>query len=99
VSLKPIDMLHFSLNMPTSVVITGIDNEKVLNQAFEATRTFQPMNSDQVAAIAEQTRSLAIDGKFELFKTSSYFDTTAKHPDFLGGLTPGVEDLAPGPAT
>ncbi|AME26967.1 aldo/keto reductase [Burkholderia sp. PAMC 26561] len=98
-SLTPLDMLHFSLNMPTSVVITGIDNEKVLNQAFEATRTFKPMSADQVAAMADQTRQLAMEGKYELFKTSNYFDTTAKHPDFLGGLTPGVEDLAPGPAT
>ncbi|WP_345817589.1 aldo/keto reductase (plasmid) [Paraburkholderia sp. PREW-6R] len=99
VPLSPVDMLHFSLNMPTSVVITGIDNQKVLDQAFEATRTFRPMSVDQVAEMADKTRLFALEGKYELFKTSSYFDTTAKHPDFLGGLTPGVEDLAPGPAT
>jgi aryl-alcohol dehydrogenase-like predicted oxidoreductase len=99
VPLKPIDYLHYSLNLPTSVVITGIDNEKVLDQAFEATRTFRPMNADQVAALVAQTRDYAMEGKFELFKTSNYFDTTAKHPDYLGGLTPSVEDLAPGPAT
>jgi len=98
-SLSPLDMLHFSLNLPTSVVITGIDNEKVLNQAFEATRTFKPMDADQVAAMADQTRQLAMEGKYELFKSTNYFDTTAKHPDFLGGLTSGVEDLAPGPAS
>ncbi|MGF6483715.1 aldo/keto reductase [Paraburkholderia sp. JPY419] len=97
--VTPIDMLHFSMNLPTSVIITGIDNEKVLDQAFEAARTFRPMDADQVAAIADKTRAYAMEGKYELFKTSNYFDTTAKHPDFLGGLTPGVEDLAPGPAT
>lgn len=99
VALSPVDMLHFSLNMPTSVVITGIDNEKVLDQAFQAARSFRPMSAEQVAAIADRTRKFAMEGKYELFKTSSYFDTTARHPDFLGGLTPGVEDLAPGPAT
>jgi hypothetical protein len=34
-------------------------------------------------------------GKYELFKTSSHFDSTAKHPDWLGGDTPGVQALAP----
>lgn len=99
VPLTPADMLHFLLNLPTSVVITGIDNEKVLDQAFEATRSFRPMSADQVAAMAEKTRQFAMEGKYELFKKSSYFDTTAKHPDFLGGLTPTVEDMAPGPAS
>lgn len=98
-SLTPVDMLHFSLNMPTSVVITGIDNEKVLDQAFQAARSFKPMSAEQVAAMADKTHQFALEGKYELFKTTSYFDTTAKHPDFLGGLTPAVEDLAPGPAT
>jgi aryl-alcohol dehydrogenase-like predicted oxidoreductase len=29
------------------------------------------------------------------FKTTSHFDTTAKHPDWLGGDTPEVQALAP----
>ena len=63
--------------------------------AFEATRSFQPMPQDQVGAILAKTRSLAVAGKFELFKTTSHFDSTAKHPDWLGGDTPEVEELAP----
>ena len=34
-------------------------------------------------------------GKFELFKTSSHFDSTAKNPDWLGGDSAEVEKLAP----
>ncbi len=42
--LKPVDCLHYALNRPTSVVVTGIDNDQVLDQAFEAARTFRPMS-------------------------------------------------------
>lgn len=39
--------------------------------------------------------SIRLIGKYELFKTSSHFDSTAKHPDWLGGNTPSVQSLAP----
>ncbi len=96
VGLKPLDFLHYSLNLPTSTVITGIDSMKILDQAFRATKTFKPMGADAVAALLEKTKAYAIKGKYELFKTSSFFDSTAKHPDYLGGDSPSVEALAPG---
>jgi uncharacterized protein len=48
-----------------------------------------------VGAIIAKTESVAADGKYELFKTSSHFDTTAKHPDWLGRDSPSVQKLAP----
>jgi hypothetical protein len=42
-----------------------------------------------------KTKEVAVAGKYELFKSSSQFDSTAKLPDWLGGDTPGVEELAP----
>ncbi|HUR46074.1 MAG TPA: aldo/keto reductase [Candidatus Saccharimonadales bacterium] len=50
-AVKPIECLHYALNLPTSVVITGIDSMNVLDQAFEAARTFEPMNQHQVASL------------------------------------------------
>src|SRR5689334_225257 len=38
-----IECLHYALNLPTSVVITGVSDQKTLDQAFEAARTFQPL--------------------------------------------------------
>ncbi|MBV9488703.1 MAG: aldo/keto reductase [Verrucomicrobia bacterium] len=93
--VEPLDCLHYSLNLPTSVVITGIDNQKVLDQAFAAVKTFQLMDEQQLAALLEKTRPVAMAGMYELFKTTSHFDTTAKHPDWLGGDTPAVQQLAP----
>lgn len=94
-AIEPIDCLHYSLNLPTSVVITGIDNQKVLDQAFEAVKTFHPLDEKEVIALIGKTESVAVDGKYELFKTSSHFDTTAKHPDWLGDDSPSVQKLAP----
>jgi uncharacterized protein len=36
-----------------------------------------------------------MDGKYELFKTTSHFDTTARHPDWLGSDSTEVQKLAP----
>src|SRR5271170_1298844 len=41
-TVTPIECLHYALNLPTSTVITGIDNMKVLDQAVEAAQTFKP---------------------------------------------------------
>ena len=48
-----------------------------------------------MTALLSKTQAAAAHGKYELFKTTAYFDTTAKHPDFLGGQTTPVLDLAP----
>jgi hypothetical protein len=72
------------MNWPTSTVITGIDSMKILKQALEAVRTFQPMKQDQVAALLARTAKAAADGRYELFKTGTQFDATAHNPAWLG---------------
>jgi predicted aldo/keto reductase-like oxidoreductase len=93
--IKPIEYLHYSLNLPTAVVITGIENQQNLDQAFEATRTFKPMDKAAVAALLARSRPYAQSGKYELFKTSATFDGTAKNADWLGEEVGGVQALAP----
>ncbi len=93
--VSPIECLHYALSLPTSVVITGIDKPKILDQAFEAVRTFEPMSRAQMSKLLAKSKPAAMAGKFELFKTSSHFDSTAKNPDWLGGDSAEVEKLAP----
>jgi aryl-alcohol dehydrogenase-like predicted oxidoreductase len=83
-TVTAMEALHFSLNSPASVVITGIDSSAILDQAFRAVESFKPMDSQQVAAILAKTREAAMTGKFELFKTSPHFDGTIKNPSWLG---------------
>ena len=55
-----------------------------LDQAFEAARTFKPLSETEVAKLLDKTRQAAMTGKFEPFKTTSHFEGTAHHPEWLG---------------
>jgi predicted aldo/keto reductase-like oxidoreductase len=92
-TVTPIECLHYALNLPTSVVITGIDSMEILDQAFEAVRTFQPMNDEQVRSLLAKTALSASRGEFEPFKTSSIYDGTAQNPDWLGEEPQRIQQL------
>ena len=94
-AVTPIECLHYALNLPTSVVITGIDNMEVLDQAFEAVRTFRPLSDEQVRSLLAKTGKIASRGEFEPFKTSSIFDGTAEHLEWLGEEPERLRQLMP----
>ncbi|HUA93518.1 MAG TPA: aldo/keto reductase, partial [Terracidiphilus sp.] len=54
-TIKPIEGLHYCLNLPVAVQITGIDSMEILEQACEAARTFKPMGEAEVTALLERT--------------------------------------------
>jgi aryl-alcohol dehydrogenase-like predicted oxidoreductase len=81
---QPIECLQYALNLPTSVVITGIDRMEILDQALEAARTFKPMSQEAVSALLARTAEAAGAGKYEPFKTTANFDGTAHNPQWLG---------------
>jgi predicted aldo/keto reductase-like oxidoreductase len=83
-TVKPMECLHYCLNLPIAVQITGIDNQQILDQAIEAARTFKPLSEVEVAGILERTKPAALQGKFELYKTTAHFDGTAHKPQQLG---------------
>jgi hypothetical protein len=45
------ECLHYALNLPTSVVISGVKSQEKLEQAFTVARTFRPMSDTQVQAL------------------------------------------------
>jgi aryl-alcohol dehydrogenase-like predicted oxidoreductase len=92
-TVTPTECLHYALNLPTSVVITGCDSMEILDQALEAASTFRPMSAVEVQALLAKTKGAASKGEFEPFKTSSIFDSTATNPDWLGEEPPRVKEL------
>ncbi|MGI8990055.1 MAG: aldo/keto reductase [Bryobacteraceae bacterium] len=94
-TVSAIECLHFALNLPTSVVITGIDTMAILDQAFEAARTFHPMSGAEVNALLARTAEPASGGDFELFKTTSIYDGTAQNPSWLGEEPDRVRQAMP----
>src|SRR5882757_3201094 len=81
--VTPVECLHYALNLPTSVVITGCERMAILDQAIEAVRTFKPMSSMQVSALLAKTKDVAMSGQFEPFKTTPQFDGTAQNPQWM----------------
>src|SRR5690349_22615623 len=94
-TVTPKECLEYALNLPTSVVITGCDSLDILEQAFEAARSFRPMSDNQLQMILSKTRNAAVKGEFELFKTTSIFDSTATHPQWLGEEPEHVKQMVP----
>jgi aryl-alcohol dehydrogenase-like predicted oxidoreductase len=92
-TVTPVECLHYALSLPTSVVITGCDSMELLDQALDAVRTFRPMTVPQREALLAKTRAAAARGEFEPFKTSSIFDSTATHPDWLGEEPQRLRDM------
>ena len=94
-TVTPIECLHYALSLPTSVVITGCDTMEILEQALNAVRTFRPLSAANRRALLAKTKKAAEDGEFELFKTSSIFDSTATNPAWLGEEPQRVRQMMP----
>jgi aryl-alcohol dehydrogenase-like predicted oxidoreductase len=94
-TVTAIECLHYALNLPTSVVITGVDSVEILDQAFTAARTFRSMSEADVQALLKKTAKAASSGEFEPFKTTSVFDATAQNPEWLGEEPQWVQRVMP----
>src|ERR1700716_1981366 len=92
-TVTPVECLHYALSLPTSVVITGCDSMGILDQALDAVRTFRTLTVPQREAVLSRTRAAAARGEFEPFKTSSIFDSTATHPEWLGEEPQRLRDM------
>ena len=80
----PVECLHYAMNLPTSVVITGCDSMDILQQALGAARSFKPMGKEEVTAVLAKTSPAAARGEYELYKTTHNFDGTYQNPQWLG---------------
>jgi predicted aldo/keto reductase-like oxidoreductase len=80
----PVECLHYAMNLPTSVVITGCDSMKILQQALDAARSFEPLGKEEVASLLAKTAPAAKNGEYEQYKTTHNFDGTYQNPQWLG---------------
>jgi len=94
-TVTAVECLHYALNLPTSVVITGIDSMEILDQAFAAIESFHPLSNGEREALLAKTCEAAANGRFEPFKTSSIFDSTAENPEWLGDEPREIRELMP----
>lgn len=83
-TVTPIECLHYAMNLPTSVVINGMESLDRVHQALEAARTFKPLSHEQMEALLQKTAVAGASGKYEPFKNTHQFDGTYHNPQWLG---------------
>ncbi len=77
-AVPAVDALRYSMSLPVSVTVTGIDSARVLRQNLGVARGFRPMGTLEMERLRARCAPLAVDGRFELYKT------TAKHEADVG---------------
>jgi len=85
----PVECLLYTMSLPVSCVITGIDSMEILKQDLEVVRTFRRLTPRQKRELLDRTAEAASRGAFEGFKTTNGFDGTAKNPAWLGEADKG----------
>ena len=76
--VTPADALRYAMSLPVAVTVTGIDSARILRQNLGVARGFRPMGSLQMQRLRARHADQAMDGRFELYKT------TAKHEADVG---------------
>jgi aryl-alcohol dehydrogenase-like predicted oxidoreductase len=68
------DALSYAMSLPVSAVVSGIDSVAVLRQNLDIAGGFQPLPDVEMQALRDRVRHQAMDGRFELFKSSKKYD-------------------------
>jgi predicted aldo/keto reductase-like oxidoreductase len=84
--LTATDCLHYAMNLPTSVVITGCDTVGILKQGLDAAFRFTPRSQAWMQQTLAKTAPAA-DAGWEKYKLTDVFDGTARHPWWMEGAS------------
>ncbi len=82
--VSPEECLQYALSQPTSVVIHGMDRMEYLEASLNVVKNFRRLTPQQIEALGTKAKNAALAGAYELYKTTSHFDSTAQHPAWLG---------------
>jgi uncharacterized protein len=66
--------LKYAMSLPVATTISGMDSLEVLDQNLEVARRFQPMSAGDMQTLRDRVRVYAVDGRYELFKTTKKYD-------------------------
>ena len=72
--LTPEECLRYALSLPVASVVSGIDSREVLQQNVRIARSFQPLSAQEMEALRERVKPVAVSGRLELYKTSREYD-------------------------
>ena len=72
--VTPEEALRYVLSLPIASLVSGIDSRDVLKQNLEIARHFTPMTTADMNALRTRVARYALDGRFELFKSTNRYD-------------------------
>ena len=73
-AVTPEEGLRYAMSLPVATTISGMDSLAVLEQNLKVAVGFQPLGQEKMASLRERVRTLAADGRYELFKTTTKYD-------------------------
>lgn len=68
------EAIRYTLSLPIAVLVSGIDSVDILRKNLAIARGFKPMTAQEMQTLRDRCASVAMDGRFELYKTSKKFD-------------------------
>jgi aryl-alcohol dehydrogenase-like predicted oxidoreductase len=66
--------LRYAMSLPVATTISGVDTMQVLDQNLKVAVNFKPLASAEMQSLRDQCRTLAADGRLELFKMTTKYD-------------------------
>jgi aryl-alcohol dehydrogenase-like predicted oxidoreductase len=84
-TLTAAECLRYALTLPTSVVITGCENQRDLEQALRVGDTFTPLSDAEMDELRQRAAGIegATTGAVEGWKTTGSFDGTINNPHWV----------------
>ncbi|BCA52982.1 putative NADPH-dependent oxidoreductase [Nitrospira sp. KM1] len=72
--LTPQEAMQYVLSLPIASLVSGIDSHDVLKQNITIARHFSPMSTAQMDGLRKRVAAFAMDGRYELFKSTNRYD-------------------------
>ena len=72
--VTPEEAIRYVLSLPIASLVSGIDSRQVLKQNLDIVRRFTPMTAADREALRTRVARYALDGRFELFKSTNRYD-------------------------
>jgi predicted aldo/keto reductase-like oxidoreductase len=72
--IRAADAIRYAMSLPVAVTVSGIDSLELLRENLRIAREFTPMSRDERLAFEKQCAVYAMDGRFELYKTTAQFE-------------------------
>lgn len=72
--ITPEEALRYSLGLPVSVVVSGMDSLEILRKNMAVAEDFEPYDEHELDDLLERARAFSGEGEFEPFKSSHAYD-------------------------